>query len=62
MKTNPEELFKTVLQVLAILCLVGIVGVILHKAHADLSTLAREHGHDFWTALTRYVFKNLAGG
>jgi len=62
MKKNPEEFFKTALQVVAILCLAGIVWVILHKAHADISTLAREHGNDFWSALARHVFRNLAGG
>lgn len=62
MKKNHEELFKTGLQVVAILCLAGIVSVILHKAHADVSALARQHGDDFWPALARHLFRNLAGG
>lgn len=62
MKKRHEELFKTALQVLAIACLAGIVSVILHKAHADVTALARQHGSDFWSALARHVLRNLAGG
>lgn len=63
MNTRADERFKTVLQVLAILLLVLICSVILHKAYADVSLLAGEHsGADFWRALARYLFKNLSGG
>jgi hypothetical protein len=63
MSTRGEALFKTALQVVAILGLVLIMAVILHKGYADIARLAREHaGGDFWAALARYVFKNLAGG
>jgi len=52
-----------VLQVVAILGLVLIFAVILHKGYADIARLAQQHaGSDFWAALARYVFKNLAGG
>ena len=57
-----EERAKTVLQVLAILCLAGICLMILHKGYSDVSALAAGHaGGEFWKALERYVFRNLAG-
>ncbi|MBC5785710.1 hypothetical protein H8N03_22405 [Ramlibacter sp. USB13] len=63
MNQRGEERFKTVLQVIAILLLAGMVGMILHKGYADVSALTRENGSgDFWPALLRYVFRNLAGG
>ena len=56
-------LFKTALQVLAILCLIGLFSVIAHKAFADIVVLAHQHsGSDFWAALARHVFRNLSGG
>ncbi len=62
-KNRRDELFKTALQVLAALCLIALFSMILHKAFADVSALARQHsGGDFWAALARYVFRNLAGG
>ena len=58
-----EERSKTVLQVLAILCLAGICLIILHKGYSDVTALARSHtGGDFWVAFARYLFRNLAGG
>jgi hypothetical protein len=57
------ERFKTVAQVLAILSLAGIMLVLLHKAYADFAALrAANPGGDFWAALARYIFRNLAGG
>ena len=57
-----EERFKTVLQVLAILMLVGMVGMVFHKAFHDVGAIADQHsGADFWKAVVRMVFKNLAG-
>lgn len=62
MSRRADEIFKTVLQVLAIAMLAGIVLMVLHKGHADMGQLARDHpGDDFWKALARYVFRNLAG-
>jgi hypothetical protein len=56
-------LARTVLQVLAILGLALIVLVILHKGYSDMTALARDHPRqDFWPALLRYVFRNMAGG
>jgi len=58
-----EALFKTALQIIAILGLALIFAVILHKGYGDVSRLAQEHsGADFWATLARYLFKNLAGG
>lgn len=58
-----EERFKTVAQVLAILVLVGMMGMLLHKGHADVTTLAQQNpGESFWPALVRHVLRNLAGG
>lgn len=63
MSTRGEALFKSALQLVAILGLALIFAVILHKGYGDVARLAREHaGTDFWAALARYVFKNLAGG
>jgi len=60
---NPGELFKTVMQVLAILCLIAIFAVIGHKAVVDLSALAERYpGSDFWPALGRYLLRNLGAG
>ncbi len=60
---NPrDEHFKTALQILAILCLVGLFAMIFHKAFADISVVWQQHsGADFWVALGRYLFRNLAG-
>jgi hypothetical protein len=56
------DLFKTVLQVMAILLLAGIVGMVLHKGYADVAQLAHDNpGDGFWKALARHVFRNLAG-
>jgi len=63
MSTRAEQLFKTGMQIVAILGLVLIFAVILHKGYVDIIRLANEyHGADFWAALARYMFKNLAGG
>jgi hypothetical protein len=57
------EASRTVLQVLAILALAAICLTILHKGYSDVSAIARGSGRDeFWPALLRYVFRNLAGG
>lgn len=58
-----DDVFKTTLQVLAILCLIGLLSMIGHKVVADVVVLAQQHsGGDFWAALARHVFRNLAGG
>lgn len=63
MNARADGLFQTVLQWAAIALLLLIFAVLLHKGYADVSRLAQEHsGADFWRALARYVFKNLAGG
>lgn len=63
MSARGEALFKTALQIVAILGLALIFAVILHKGYVDVSRLAHEYnGADFWGALARYLFKNLAGG
>ncbi|MBN9373279.1 hypothetical protein JNX00_03795 [Hydrogenophaga sp. YM1] len=62
MPRDPDALFKTVLQVLAILGLMGLLAMVFHKAFTDLALLWQQHsGTDFWPAVVRYVFKNLAG-
>ena len=58
-----DGIAKTVFQVLAIAALAAIIGIILHKGYSDFSALARQNpGGDFWPALGRYIFRNLAGG
>jgi len=64
---SPREQFqrgaKRAFQALAILCLILMLSVILHKAISDIATLAQKHpGQAFWRALGRYFIANLAGG
>jgi hypothetical protein len=65
-RSNKERLAswaRRIPQVLAILALAAICLVILHKGYMDVSALAKENARgDFWPALLRYVFKNMAGG
>ncbi len=50
-----------ILQIFAILILIGLFSMILHKAVTDIANLARLHeGGTFWSALGRYLFANLA--
>jgi len=63
MGRRSDDLFKTVLQIAAILGLLLMCLVILHKGVSDVMALARQHsGVDFWPALVRHVLRNLAGG
>ncbi|AEG92751.1 hypothetical protein [Ramlibacter tataouinensis] len=62
MPPRTHGLLPRVLQVFAIALLALICGIVLHKGFADVSALAEQHrGGDFWPALLRYVFRNLAG-
>lgn len=62
MSPRAEERFKTALQLLAVLGLLLICAVILHKAYVDVAALAGQHsGAGFWRALARYLLRNLAG-
>jgi hypothetical protein len=63
MSRNRDDLFRTALQVLAVVCLVLLFTTIFHKVFADISALARQYsGSDFWAALARQLIRNLAGG
>ena len=63
MNREHSQLFKSALQVLAILCLIALFSMVAHKAFADITVLAQQHsGGDFWAALARHVLRNLAGG
>ena len=54
---------KTLLQILAILGLILIVTMILHKGSVDISALAQQYsGDEFWKALARYLLRNLGAG
>ncbi|MEJ8835147.1 hypothetical protein [Ramlibacter sp. AN1133] len=54
---------QRLLQVLAILGLIGIFAVLLHKGYSDVTAIARGSASgEFWPALLRYMFRNLAGG
>lgn len=45
-----------------VLASLGLFAVIFHKAFADISVVWQQHsGGDFWVALGRYLFRNLAG-
>lgn len=62
MHNKGEELFKTVLQVVSILCLIGLLSMVFHKAWVDMSVLWKAHsGTDFLAALARYFLRSLAG-
>lgn len=59
---DPDARFKTALQVVGIVGLMGMLAMIFHKGFADISLLWQQHaGSDFWVALARYFFRNLAG-
>lgn len=52
---------KNILQVFAILGLIAMLSVILHKGFSDVWALAQIHeGAAFWSALGRYFFANLS--
>ena len=52
-----------VLQKAAVLFLVVMCTMILHKGVVDISGLAAKHsGKEFWVALGRYLIGNLGGG
>ena len=54
---------RSVTQLLAIVCLVLMMSVILHKGFADISLIAELHsGTEFWLALARHFIGNLSGG
>jgi len=62
MHNRQDEHFKTALQIVAVVCLLGLFSMIFHKAFADISLVWQQHsGSDFWVALGRYLFRNLAG-
>ena len=52
-----------VLQKVAVLFLVVMCTLILHKGAVDISGLAAKHsGKESWVALARYLIGNLGGG
>jgi hypothetical protein len=54
---------KDVIQILAIVWLVLMLSVILHKGFADVSHIAELHsGREFWLALARHFIATLSGG
>jgi hypothetical protein len=54
--------FKTALQVLGILGMAGMLSMVFHKGFVDIAVLWQQHsGGEFWAALARYFFRNLAG-
>lgn len=61
--TQPNDMAKTLLQALAVLGIVLIWLVIVHKGYVDVSALAQKHsGLEFWRALAVYLIRNLSGG
>jgi hypothetical protein len=53
---------KTLSQALAILGMAFLLGMVVHKGHADISVLAQKHsGERFWVELARYFIGNLGG-
>lgn len=63
MSRSAGDIAKSVLQAVGMVGLVVIAAIVVHKGFVDISALARQHsGGDFWIALVRYFFKNMAGG
>ena len=53
---------RNMMQLLAIMFLVFMLSVILHKGFADVSLIAGLHsGNEFWIALARHFLANLSG-
>jgi len=62
-RRNCVELLKSVMQFLAILCLIAFFAMVVHKATVDVSALAQRYpGSEFWPALGRHLLRNLGGG
>ncbi len=62
-ESRASHAVKTALQVVAVLGMMLIAAMILHKGTADVSALAQKHsGIEFWKALARYVLRNLGAG
>ncbi|MCC2634463.1 MAG: hypothetical protein K0S48_2349 [Ramlibacter sp.] len=62
MSKPPHDHFKTIAQVIAILCLAGILAMIAHKGYQDMQALSRNgSGEGFGVDLLRYIIRNLAG-
>ena len=54
---------KTLLQVSAIALGGFVLGMVVHKGHADISLIAAKHsGAEFWLEVGRYLIGNLVGG
>lgn len=61
--SRAREASKTLTQMAAVLVFAGILAMVAHKAHADISVIAAKHsGAEFWRALAVYLIGNLAGG
>jgi hypothetical protein len=64
-KMHPRlaDKLKTAMRVVGIAGIAVIVIAIAYKGAADITALAQKHsGGEFWMALVRYFFKNMAGG
>ncbi|HUJ87443.1 MAG TPA: hypothetical protein VLX30_11390 [Burkholderiales bacterium] len=63
MREDGSNPVTNALQALAIVCLVLMLSVILHKGDTDVSLIAERHsGREFWLALARHIMLNLSGG
>jgi hypothetical protein len=61
--SNIGDSVRNVMQILAIVCLVLMLSVILHKGFTDVLLIAELHsGKEFWIALARHFIGNLSGG
>ena len=50
-------------QVLGIIALAFLLGMVVHKGHADISVLAAKYsGGEFWMQVASYFIATLAGG
>ncbi len=63
MQNYAENAVKRLLQILAVLGMIVIWSMILHKGSADILALAQKHSADeFWVALAKYFLRNIGGG
>ena len=62
-RRSAADLFKTAMQVVAVLSLVAYFALLAHKGSTDILSLAERYsGAAFWAALGRHLIRNLGGG
>ena len=58
---DPNEPGQNLLQALAVPLAIGLLGVIAHKGHAEVTALTQDrYGTGSWVRLARYLIANIA--